>query len=191
MDGARLWQCTPFYQRNLAEIAGLFDTVYVSFYKILGGLSGAALCGSKDLMDEARLWRHRHGGKLFQVYPMILSAQLGMKQHLRKIPTYVAKTQSVAAKLCELPGIMVNPNPPHINMMHLYLEGAQVDLENAAQTIAEEDQVFLFHTLRPTRLTGVQKLEVTIGDAALELTDDEIQALFEKLIHLGHTHKAG
>src|SRR5690349_21577929 len=32
LDGARLWECTPFYGRPLAEIAGLFDTVYVSFY---------------------------------------------------------------------------------------------------------------------------------------------------------------
>lgn len=191
MDGARLWQCTPFYQRDLAEISAPFDSVYVSFYKILGGIAGAALCGPEDLIQEARLWRHRHGGKLFAMYPMILSAQLGLKKHLPKIPMYVAKAQSMAASLCELPGITVNPNPPQINMMHLYLEGTQVDLENAAQIIAEEDQVFLFHTLRPTRLAGVQKLEVTVGDAALELSDDEIQALFEKLIHLGHTHKVG
>ncbi len=191
MDGARLWQCTPFYQRELAEIVVPFDTVYVSFYKILGAIAGAALCGPEDLMQEARLWRHRHGGKLFALYPMILSAQLGLKKHLPQISTYVAKAQSIAASLCELPGITVNPNPLQINMMHLYLEGTQVDLENAAQIIAEEDQVFMFHTLRPTRLAGVQKLEVTVGDAALELSDDEIQALFEKLIHLSHVHRTG
>ena len=45
MDGARLWECTPYYGRTLAEIAGLFDTVYVSFYKGLGGLAGSALAG--------------------------------------------------------------------------------------------------------------------------------------------------
>jgi threonine aldolase len=27
LDGARLWECQPFYQRSYAEIAGLFDTV--------------------------------------------------------------------------------------------------------------------------------------------------------------------
>jgi threonine aldolase len=27
LDGARLWQCGPFYERSLDEIAGLFDTV--------------------------------------------------------------------------------------------------------------------------------------------------------------------
>jgi hypothetical protein len=41
LDGARLWECGPFYGRPLSEIAGLFDTVYVSFYKGLGGTAGA------------------------------------------------------------------------------------------------------------------------------------------------------
>ena len=64
MDGARLWQCAPFYQRTLAEIADLFDTVYVSFYKDLGAPAGAALTGTKVVIDEARVWQIRHGGRL-------------------------------------------------------------------------------------------------------------------------------
>ena len=37
LDGARLWECRPFYGREYAEIARLFDTVYVSFYKFWEG----------------------------------------------------------------------------------------------------------------------------------------------------------
>ena len=55
MDGARLWQCALLYQRTLAEIADLFDTVYVSFYKDLGAPAGAALTGTKVVIDEARV----------------------------------------------------------------------------------------------------------------------------------------
>ena len=51
-DGARLWECTPHFGRPLPEIAGLADSVYVSFYKSLGGLSGAALAGSADLVGR-------------------------------------------------------------------------------------------------------------------------------------------
>lgn len=45
MDGARLWQCLAFYQRDYHEIAALFGSVYVSFYKDLGGIAGAVLAG--------------------------------------------------------------------------------------------------------------------------------------------------
>ena len=182
MDGARVWQCTPFYNKSLVEIASLFDTVYVSFYKLLNGLSGAALCGPKDIIEEARLWRHRHGGKMFHVYPLILSAKLGMKKHLPMIETYVKRTQSVASVLCKIPGITVNPNPPHINMMHLYIEGEKDALDEAAQRIAEETQVMLFHAVRQTQLPMVQKLELTIGNAAFEIPDEEIGELFGKLL---------
>ena len=42
LDGARLWESAAGYDRPLAEIAALFDTVYVSFYKGIGALPAAA-----------------------------------------------------------------------------------------------------------------------------------------------------
>ena len=48
LDGARLWECTPHYARDLHEIAALFDSVYVSFYKGLGGLAGCCLAGDEQ-----------------------------------------------------------------------------------------------------------------------------------------------
>ncbi|MCZ9338855.1 beta-eliminating lyase-related protein, partial [Streptomyces sp. TRM76130] len=36
-DGARLWESTVHFGRPLHEIAGLADSVYVSFYKSLDG----------------------------------------------------------------------------------------------------------------------------------------------------------
>src|SRR4029078_7025245 len=56
MDGARLWESQPFYGRLYHEIADLFDTVYVSFYKILGGIAGSVLAGPTDIIAEARVW---------------------------------------------------------------------------------------------------------------------------------------
>ena len=52
MDGARLWGCEAFYGRTLAEIAGLFDTVYVSLYKQLGGITGCCLAGPEDWLQR-------------------------------------------------------------------------------------------------------------------------------------------
>jgi threonine aldolase len=43
MDGPRLWQCAPFSERRLDEIATLFDTVCVSFHRDLGARRPALL----------------------------------------------------------------------------------------------------------------------------------------------------
>ena len=75
LDGARLWECGPYYNRPLAEIAALFDSVYVSFYKGLGAIAGAALLGSTEFIAEARVWLRRHGGNLVQLFPFVISAQ--------------------------------------------------------------------------------------------------------------------
>ena len=45
LDGARIWESAPYYDRSYAEIGALFDTVYVSLYKGLCGLAGSVLAG--------------------------------------------------------------------------------------------------------------------------------------------------
>ena len=45
LDGARLWEASAGYGRPPAEIAALFDTVYVSFYKGIGALAGCCVAG--------------------------------------------------------------------------------------------------------------------------------------------------
>ena len=48
LDGARIWESAPHLGHSVAEIAALADSVYVSFYKGLGGLAGAAVAGPED-----------------------------------------------------------------------------------------------------------------------------------------------
>ncbi|MDF2652167.1 MAG: threonine aldolase, partial [Paenibacillus sp.] len=43
LDGARLYESLPYYQKTAAEICELFDSVYISFYKGIGGIAGAIL----------------------------------------------------------------------------------------------------------------------------------------------------
>ena len=61
LDGARVWQAAPAYGRSLFEIAALFDSVYVSFYKDVGALPGAMLLGSRDFIDEISRRGKFHG----------------------------------------------------------------------------------------------------------------------------------
>src|SRR5262245_37898677 len=75
LDGARLWECAPHYQKTYAELCAPFDSVYVSFYKALGGIAGAALAGSTAFVQRARVWQRRQGGNLVSLYPYALSAR--------------------------------------------------------------------------------------------------------------------
>src|SRR5262245_19858038 len=105
LDGARLWETQPFYGRALAEIAEPFDSVYVSFYKILGGISGAGLAGPADFVAEARTWLRRHGGNLVTQSPQVLSARAGLRDRLPRVPLYVERARRIASVLRAFPGV--------------------------------------------------------------------------------------
>ena len=65
MDGARLWEASAAYGCPLTDLCALFDSIYVSFYKGLGGLSGAMLMGTTEFISKARIWSRRFGDSLY------------------------------------------------------------------------------------------------------------------------------
>jgi threonine aldolase len=182
MDGARLWESGPFYERSYADIAALFDSVYVSFYKGLGAIAGAALAGPAEFIAEARVWQRRHGGNLFQLYPFVLSARANLRRRLGRFGDYARRAQAVARVLTAVPGISVKPDPPQTNMMHVYLQGSAEALMEASAAIARTDRVLLFRRLVPTVVPGVCSFELAIGDGAASLSDDEIGAYFRRIM---------
>lgn len=182
LDGARLWESGPFYGRPYAEIAALFDTVYVSFYKGLGGIAGAILAGPAELIAEARVWQRRHGGNLIALYPYVLAARQGLRERLDRMAAYREKAVAIAAGLARLPGVDVVPDPPQTNMMHLYLRGDAAHLLAAARAVAAETAIWTFDRLAPTAVPGVQRWEWTVGDATLDLSTDELITLFATIL---------
>jgi threonine aldolase len=182
MDGARLWESGPFYERSYAEIAELFDSVYVSFYKGIGAIAGAALAGPATFIAEARLWQRRHGGNLVQLYPYVLSARANLRRRLERFASYHRRAQAVAQVLTAIPGISVTPDPPQTNMMHVYLRAEATAVLEASTEIARTDGVQLFRRLLPIGVPGVSAFELSIGDAADGMSDAQIGAYFERIM---------
>jgi threonine aldolase len=180
-DGARLWESTVHFGRPLDEIAGLADSVYVSFYKSLDGLSGAVLAGPVTLVEEARAWRHRYGGQVFQQFPAALSALLGLERQLPRLPQYVAHAKVVAAALAEglaaggLPWTRVHPDPPHTHQFQVWLPYPPEVLEETAIRQAEESGRLLFAADWNARGPGIACHETTVSSAGLEWTAEEVR----------------
>ena len=182
MDGARLWEAAPYYGRSYAEVAAPFDSVYVSFYKGVGGLAGAVLAGPADFVAEARVWQRRHGGNLIRLYPYVLAARAGLRQRLGRFPQYHQRALAVAKALTATPGILVKPNPPQTHMMHVYLPGDLERLSEAALAIARDERVALVGRLRASETPGYAAFELSVGDGADAFTDAEIEAYFRRVV---------
>ena len=185
LDGARLWECGPYYARPYAEIAAQFDSVYVSFYKILGGLPGAILAGPADFIAEARIWQRRHGGNLVSLAPNAIAAKMGLDRHLHRIPEYCRKAAEIAAILHGLDGLQVVPDRPPTNMMHLHFTGESERIEDAALQVASDTGVFLFARLNSTDDPKIGKVEFAVSEPALEIETAEIRSLMEQVVARG------
>ncbi|MEV0121355.1 beta-eliminating lyase-related protein [Streptomyces sp. NPDC050703] len=197
-DGARLWECPTHFGRPLTEIAGLADTVYVSFYKSLEGLSGAALAGPRTLVDEAKVWRHRYGGQLFQQFPAALSALLGLRRVLPRLPEYVAHARVVADALREgfaaagVPWSRVLPERPHTHQFQVWLPYESDVLSGASLGQAEETRTQLFGRWFPDGPPGLSVTEVTVTEEGLAWTADDVKeavAEFVRRLPAGGTRR--
>ena len=177
LDGARLWESTPFYGKTPAQVAALFDTVYVSFYKGLGGLAGACLAGPGDVIAEARAWRKRHGGTLFGMWPNAASALAGLRERLPRMAGYHEHAVAIAKALRKVPGVEVLPDPPHTNMMRMLLRVDEKTLRVAACRIAREQGIYTFKWSAPGPSAATRMLELSVGDATLGFRPREVAEL--------------
>jgi len=182
LDGARLWESTPFYGKTPAQVAALFDTVYVSFYKGLGGLAGSCLAGPEDVIAEARLWRKRHGGTLFGMWPNAAAALAGLRERLPRMPRYHRHAVAIAKALRKVPGVEVLPDPPQTNMMRLLLRVEEKSLRAAACRVAREQGIYTFGWSGPGESPATRIVELSVGDATLKFTPREVAAVVEELL---------
>ena len=174
LDGARLWEAQPFYAKPLPEIAGLFDSVYVSFYKILNGIAGAALAGPKPFVDRARLWQHRYGGRLIALFPEILSARDGLRRYLPRMAAYRDRAVEIAAVFNEFDAVTVVPDPPQTNMMHVYVRGEAAAIDERMLQQAQATGIRMFSALTPVS-PGMQFFEISVAEGAFEIPNDELR----------------
>jgi len=182
LDGARLWECTPYYDRSPGQIAALFDTVYVSFYKGLGGLAGACLAGAEEVIAEARVWRKRHGGTLFGLWPNAASGLASLRMRLPLMPKYFAHARAIAAELRDIANVEVVPDPPQTPMMHLHLRVDEMAFLAAARRIAQEQSVFTWSRTQPGDDPAIRVVELAVGDATLQFAPDELAGIVRRLV---------
>jgi threonine aldolase len=167
LDGARIWEAQTNLGRELPAIVALADTTYVSFYKGLGGLAGAALAGAEDVIEEARRWRRRMGGTIFRTTPEAVSALVGLRDRLPLMADCVGWGRTMAAALP--PHVRVQPPVPHTGTFRLYAAGEADEVNARLLAHLEEHGLALtppwFATAEPGRVV----CELAVGNDALEL----------------------
>jgi threonine aldolase len=182
LDGARIWESGPFYGRPLAEIAGLFDSVYVSFYKGLGGIAGSMLLGDTSFIDEARAWRKRHGGTLYGLWPYAASGLAGLRSRLPRMPQYAQHAQALAVALADIDGVQVVPGPPQTSMMHLHLRTSAEAVVAGVRRMATDEALWTWPGSMASDTPGNRRVELNVGDATLTFAPAQVAEIVRGLL---------
>ena len=180
LDGARLLEVLPYYKKTAAEICDLFDSVYMSFYKGIGGIAGAVLAGDKDFIEKSKVWRKRYGGTLISLYPYILSADYYFDKRVNLMEQYYKSAMELAKLFNECKDIYTIPEVPVSNMFHVHFKRNQ---EEIAAILAK---VQLANHIGITSYLSKQDgdsctFELSIGDSCLEIPKNLIDKLFDSL----------
>lgn len=195
LDGARIWEAQCFYERDFSEICAGFDSVYVSFYKGIGALSGAMLLGSENFIAEAKLWQRRAGGTIFTLAPQVASAAMLFDESLAKQPAYRRRAQSLVKALSDIPQLRFLPKEPQANMVHVYLPFSadvasklrdEVEAKYGFRLfnrIADADTIAnaLIHAENPQE----SYFELTVGDNLMALSNTLVHEIFTHFVSTG------
>lgn len=181
MDGARLWEAAIGFGKSHQEIAAGFDSVYVSFYKGIGGLGGAMLLGSASFIAQAKVWMQRQGGNVFRRTPHVVSAAMQFEKRLAEMPAYFQRTVWLYELLRSYPQFTANPATPHSNMLHLYLPVTSETANDIRDRIAEEHGIWLFGRAVNAAVPEQCMFEWYVGDQLLQMPDDAVRTALDAL----------
>ncbi|GAA3350497.1 aminotransferase class I/II-fold pyridoxal phosphate-dependent enzyme [Amorphoplanes nipponensis] len=181
LDGARLWEAAAGYERSPAEVAALFDTVYVSFYKGVGALPGCCVAGPAAEVAQLREWRGRLGGTLFALWPGAASALALLGPALAEMPARLAHARAIAAALAGVPEVRVVPDPPQTPMMHLLFATTAERFRANAKRISEETGLWVWPYAFATGDPEVVRCELSVGRATLRQAPETVREILAGL----------
>ena len=199
-DGARIFEASAGYERSLASMAKPFDSVYISFYKGLGGISGAALMGDEDFCAEARRWLTRFGGNLYTLLPYAVSSWDGWRKYVANdsdtssdtscsgVPTFIERLDKLKRVLNRLSVetsmskvVSIDPEIPQINMVRIYFKASFDQCNVARDYVCDTLGVRVFSRIREIKEEDdpmvyncgySAMMEFTMGEENKRIEDD-------------------
>ncbi len=85
IDGARIWNAHVATGTPLAEYGAVADVMAVCLSKGLGAPVGSLMVGTRDAIDEARVWRKRMGGGMRQVGVLAAAGLHALDHHVERL----------------------------------------------------------------------------------------------------------
>jgi threonine aldolase len=127
LDGARLFNAQVATGTAASEYGRLTDTTCVCFSKGLGAPVGSVLCGSAELIREARRLRRRLGGGMRQAGILAAAGLYALEHNISRLEADHANARRLAQLLAGLGSVEVDPSRVETNILFTGFPGVATD----------------------------------------------------------------
>ncbi len=117
LDGARLFNAAVATGVDVATWAQHIDTVSVCFSKGLGAPVGSALCGTREMITQARRHRKLFGGGMRQAGIIAAGALYALDHHIDRLAEDHTHAQILASALRDAKGLELTPDEVDTNIV--------------------------------------------------------------------------
>ncbi|HJS52876.1 MAG TPA: GntG family PLP-dependent aldolase [Pyrinomonadaceae bacterium] len=123
MDGARIFNAAVALSTSVAELTRDCDSVMFTLSKGLGAPAGSILLGSKDFIQESRIWRKRLGGGMRQIGILAAAGLIALEEGPKRLHEDHENGKRLAQGLVELPGIKLDVEKVVTNIVIFDISG--------------------------------------------------------------------
>jgi len=177
LDGARLFNAAAATGSSAAELSAAADSVTFCLSKGLCAPVGSVLCGDDEFIRKARRARKQLGGGMRQAGVIAAAGIVALETMTDRLADDHARARALADQLRQIPGILLEADPPPTNMVYLELApDAPLDGAGMEQALAEDE--ILIHAVGPRRIRLV--LHYWIDDEGVERTVDAFRRALAK-----------
>lgn len=124
IDGARIFNASVALDIPVSRIARNADSVMFCLSKGLGAPVGSLVVGTKNAIDDARLYRKRLGGGMRQAGVLAAAGLLALEESPARLHIDHENARLLAQRLSEMPGIRINPADVQTNIVIFDIAGA-------------------------------------------------------------------
>jgi len=127
LDGARLFNAAAYLNVPASNITEYCDAVMFCISKGLCAPVGSLLCGDEDFIRRAKKYRKLLGGGMRQAGILAAAGLISLKEMTGRLHEDHAGAKYLGEALSKIPGITIDLNKIHINLVFFAIEAEGFD----------------------------------------------------------------
>jgi threonine aldolase len=136
LDGARIFNASVALNKPVHEITRKFDSVMFCLSKGLGAPVGSVLVGSRNFIEQARVYRKALGGGMRQAGVLAAAGLIALEQGPLRLEEDHRNAKFLAEGLAEIRGLAIAPAKVKTNILVFDISGTGMSSDEITRELA-------------------------------------------------------